>query len=352
MAVPLPKPRPLPEIILSSPTTKDLLAAGVRKGELERVRHGAYLPVIGDLPRWQRTERHALARIVALSRQLSDEHVFSHSTAALIHGLPIWTMEQACHVFRPYNPSSRSAADLRPHTGTLPPDDVTVVNGLRVTTLLRTVEDCALTLPAREAMVIADAALRTLGKADRFRQGMTRRQVEEVRAVLSERLARRRRARGIRRARAVIAHADGFAESAPESAARWLAVSRGLPPPTTQFRVETALGTYYVDMTWVVELALNGRPAVTLVHLEIDGASKYSGGTPGEHSAKEATRRVFEEKRRQDAILERGGVMRRLTTPDLVDAGPAFARLSSAFPRAFVAGLRPNLMLWPDGGAR
>lgn len=350
-------PRTLPSVILSNEAGREALRAAHRRGEVERIRPGAYLPVSTGAPAWRRREQLALARVVAVSERLRASYVFSHATAALIHGLPLWRIDPACHVIQPYRPSTSRAPDLRRHVGALAPRDIVEINGLRVTGLARTVEDCALTMHPRDALVIADAALGARGGADRFRQEVTRPQVEEVRELLLERLERRAPTRGVARARAVITAADGFAESAQESAARWIALSRGLPPPTTQFRVETRLGTFYVDLTWYD--VVNGYRLTAPVHAEIDGESKYSTDLTGTRSgpdvvrraAEEASRRVFQEKRRQDAILELGGTMRHLVPQDLRDTDKAFTILMSGFPRAALSQLRPNFSLWPPRAA-
>lgn len=344
MATPPIQPRALPTVLLSNRDNQEALRAGLRSGVLVRVRPGAYLPVVEDLPAWQQTERLALARAAALGPRLTGERVLSHATAALVHGLPVWQVDARAHLLQPYG--SRGSPDLQPHVATVPPEDVTVVHGLPVTSLARTAEDCALTLHPRDALVIVDGALRVLGGADRFRLAETRPRVVAAREQLLGRLEQRRGTNGMRRARAVITFADGFAESAPESVGRWIALSRGLPPPTTQVRVVTAIGTYFVDMAWRLTQALGDHRHTRVVYLEIDGASKYLG-VDVLHSGVEAGRLVFEEKRRQDAILEGGGVMHRLTTPDLRDAGSAFARLARAFPPEYVARLQPRLDLWP-----
>jgi hypothetical protein len=121
-------------------------------------------------------------------------------------------------------------------------------------------------------------------------------------------------------------------------------LSRGLPAPVAQLRVETARGTFFSDLGWTLR-ELDGAGSVrrsVTVHAEFDGRVKYLGAT-GEHGAKA----VVAEKLREDALREKGDAIRRFVTEDLRAEETTFARLCSAFPPAFVQGLRPVGALLP-----
>ena len=109
--------------------------------------------------------------------------------------------------------------------------------GLPITTPLRTVLDCARTLPLVEAVVIADSALR-----------MRAFTIDELVAA-----ARRcSRGPGAGRVRAVVELADDRCGSALETLLRVLLVSNGLAPPCTQYVVRDRRGRRVkrVDFAW------------------------------------------------------------------------------------------------------
>ncbi|WP_127132176.1 hypothetical protein [Georgenia sp. SYP-B2076] len=339
-------PRPLPQVTFSRDVGADAIRPEHRSGELVRVRSGAYIHDVPDAAPWQRREREALGRCVAVARQLTCEFVFSHISAALIHGCWIWQLDDKTHITQPLNPSTGSSADVRRHVAEVPPGDVVVVNGLRVTALVRTIEDCALTMHPRDALVIADSALRILAAPSRRERANAAGRVERVRRELVERLARKPGARGIVRARAVVKYADAFSESAWETVLRWIAVSRGLPAPVTQYRVVTHRGTYFSDLAWTFRTVDPGGRTLRewTLHVEFDGRIKYANG------GADASRAMVDEKLREDAIRALGDDVRRFDQGDVRDEEGTFRRLRAAFPAAMVTALRPVAGLMVPGG--
>jgi very-short-patch-repair endonuclease len=163
------------------------LARAVESGSVLRVARGRYaLPALGD-PWLVAARLHG---------------VVSHASAAAYWSLDVLNrpMQPQVTVGRHRHHLPRTAAQV--HWATLPPMDV---DGRRqVTTPLRTVLDCARSLPFEEALAVADSALR-LGFMGR----------EELRmAALALRGAGRQRV--IR----VAHHADGRAGSGLESGLR------------------------------------------------------------------------------------------------------------------------------------
>ena len=292
---------------------------------------------VSDESPWQRREREALGRCVAVADQLTCAYVFSHISAALIHGCWIWQLDPQTHITQSTKPSVGKTPDIRRHVAEVPADDVVLINGLRVTSLARTIEDCALTMHPRDALVIVDSALRILAAVDRRQRADSAARVERVRDELTARLARRSRARGIVSARAVVKYADGLSESAWETVLRWIAVSRGLPLPVTQWRVETHRGTYYSDLAWTIrQFGAGGRVVREwTIHAEFDGRIKYANG------GSDASRAVVEEKLREDAIRALGDEVHRFDQSDVRDEDAAFRRLRAAFPASMVTALRP-----------
>lgn len=290
----------------------------VRDGEWQRIRRGAYVEpsaLTVSPGRHSTARRHALACISgvveAARAQGGDTPVLSHESAALLWGLRLWRLPEQVHVVTPHNPSSRAAPDIVRHPLTLGADDVTERGGVRLTTLERTVVDIARGRRVPHGLVVADDGLR-LG-AD----------PAAMAALVDARPGRR----GVRRARTVLALADGRAESPWETFTRLHVLAAGLPAPELQIVVATRLGEFRADLGWREWRLL----------IEFDGLIKYtdlSGGDPG--------RVVFEEKRRHDALVEAGWKILRLTREDFRDAAALHRRLVALVPPADRHGLTPQ----------
>lgn len=117
------------------------LRAAVGTGRLVRAARGVYM--LPDL-------HEALAMAARL------RGVVSHGSAAQLTGLDLVSEPRALHVTVPHvaHPSAHDGVAVH-RTRTLRPEDV----DRRVTSPLRTVLDCATTMPFAEALAIADSAL-------------------------------------------------------------------------------------------------------------------------------------------------------------------------------------------------
>ncbi|WP_205326647.1 hypothetical protein [Glycomyces sp. YM15] len=112
--------------------------------------------------------------------------------------------------------------------------DITVVDGLPVTRLARTLVDCAADLPRLEAVAAADQILRRGIDAGSLSAALE--------PVHGERL---------RRANATLLAADPRSESPMESWTRCLVADAGLPAPVPQLRVRTPNGrSRFLDLGW------------------------------------------------------------------------------------------------------
>ncbi|NOV98509.1 hypothetical protein [Isoptericola halotolerans] len=308
----------LPEdtLLVAREHDRHVLRRATANGDLERVRRGAYRPVGPEQNRHAAARRLATDRLRAVHRQLRARHVFSHESAALLWGAPLWRLPQRVHVLVPSSPSSRAAADIVRRRGV--PDEHVVLRALPVTTLRRTVVDCALTLHPLDALVVADWALG---------RGMDR-------AAALDLWARPRRRNGTARARWVLEHADAGAESPWETWVRYLALRAGLPRPRTQLPVEVDGRRYRVDLGWAEEKVL----------VEFDGRVKDVDGSFG--AGYDADHARFEDKVREDAITARLGVRPlRFTAKDGPDPAAATAALLRAFRPAVRGSLRVNPLL-------
>ncbi len=247
-----------------------------------------------------------LARIVAASRTLHTDYCFSHESAALLHGLGVYRLAEEVHVSQAWKPKVRRGrgTPLRRHPIDVPAwDRTTTATGLPVTTLERTMIDCARWLPGERGLVVADSGLRA--GADR----------RVAASVLAEAAGRP----GVRQARRILELADARSESVGESRLRWILHAAGVEVPSLAVAVETWRGTVWVDAGW---------PDVQ-VGIEFDGAVKYSGGEYGD-----PRERLLTEKRRHDALTEAGWTILRVTWDDLSDPGRLVARIARALAEA------------------
>jgi hypothetical protein len=307
----LPGMKPI-DVLLAREADRDALRRATAIGSVHRVRRGAYLRARPSEP-----DGAALAQVWAVHRQLAAEHWFSHLSAALLWGCRTWVAPEQVHVVQHYRPSARSARDVARHAVDLPPDQRAVVGGLPVTTLERTVLDCALTVHPLHALVVADSALR---------RGLDR---DRVRDLWAHSPARR----GRRRAELVIDLAEPEAESAWETWARYVLVRAGLPRPTLQVPVATRLGTFRCDLGWPEHGVL----------VEFDGAVKYrSGGLRPDH---DGPAELWREKRRFDAVRETGANPVRLTARDAGDVDAAVALVAARFPASVRRAMRVDPLM-------
>jgi predicted transcriptional regulator of viral defense system len=132
-------------------TTAQAVAAGVsrtRLGRLEaagaitRVRHGVYAAraAAGEHQELQGAWLALDPRTPAHMRLRGPDVIAaSHASAALLHGFGDLPADR--HEFTAARRLQTSQQDLRLHRGELPPQDVTLVSGLPVTTAARTVAD-------------------------------------------------------------------------------------------------------------------------------------------------------------------------------------------------------------------
>ena len=283
----------------------------MRDGEWVRVRSGAYIAGPTPSDRFAARDLAAMARVTALSRQLTTRFAFSHSSAALIWGLPSWDTETRAHITQPAETRGPDR-DLVRHVRHLPADECTNVAGLPVTTLERTLVDCAMTVPPRWGLVLADAGLRA---------GAERAACQAICAGLAGR-------RGIVMARAVIELANDGAESPGESSTRFTFLRAGFPVPRTQIEVPTHLGVFWSDLGW---------PEWALL-AEYDGRTKYG-------AAGTAVDAVVAEKRRQDAIEEAGRRVLRITSADLRNDAALVRRVLRFAPPGTAELLEPRRAL-------
>lgn len=265
-------------------TAQELMQLGITEGELRRrlksgaircLRRGHYAFVVDESPE----ERH-LRLIGATTLDVAATSVFSHTSAAVLHGLPVPVSAlEAVTMTRMSSGHGDGGPQLRVRNTRLNADQITSVGGFLTTTIERTVCDVARLSSFEWGVAAADAALR--------------RGVDLT--MLDRTLRWHPRLHGLKRARHVIAFADGLSESVAESLSRAQMAKWGIPRPTLQYEIFDDNGELVgrADFAWP-ELGLVG---------EVDGKAKYGhllkpGQTPDDV--------VMEEKRREQRIRRCG----------------------------------------------
>jgi hypothetical protein len=282
----------------------DELAAMVRRREWVRLRRGAYIE--GLLPE-EASTRHRLL-ITATLAALRRPAVVSHQSAAVLHRLPLWGVPlDRVHITRMPPANNDTSKLLVAHVARLRDDEVAEIDGITVTSRVRTALDLARSHPHEAAVVVLDAALhaRRLDKAE------TTSRLSDIAGIPGSRAAAR-----------ALAFSDGRSESVGESRSRLLLHRIGLPPSDLQFRVTTAGGEFVArtDFVWQAERLVG----------EFDGRIKYGrllkpGQDPGDA--------VYDEKLREDAIRDEGLSVVRWTWADLQQPRILDARVRRALAR-------------------
>ncbi len=252
----------------------------VRDGSLVRVRRGTYTD--GEL--WRSAsaaDRYRLAVHAAMTGR--SRAVASHDSAAALLRLPVLAPRRdRVHGTVDGRGGGKATASTVEHRVPLSDADVTVVDGIRVTTPARTALDLACVRPAVHGLCAVESSLR-FG-------------AEDVPGVL-ERMGRRH---GIELARRAVERASPRTESLGESFSRALILGwPDIPEPRLQHAFHDQHGRFVArtDFDW------DGR-----VVGEFDGAVKYEGGGLT----------VVQEKIREDEIRALGIHVVRWTWQDLL----------------------------------
>jgi hypothetical protein len=242
---------------------------------------------------------------------IAPDAVVSHLSAAVLHGLPVWTDALAhVQITRPGVGAGKRRGYLHLHIAALDPAEVTQLGGIAVTSLARTVADLGRTVPFEQAVTAGDAALRA-GLAP---------------ANLTAALNCARGRCGVGAARRMAQFLDGRSESPGESLSRVVLHRLGMPTPTLQYDVFDEAGFLVgrSDFCWEAARTLG----------EFDGKVKYGPLVkPGETAADV----VYREKRREDALRDQGWQVVRWSWADLKHEQQLAERLHRAFRR----GQRP-----------
>lgn len=259
---------------------------------------------------WQKEQR----RIVAAGRS-STRAVISGRSAARLHGIETLNGDASVELTYPGNTRSRPRSEwpqgIVYRSRYLPPEEITIVHGLRVTTVARSLRDIAVFHGVLPALVAMESALRKHVVTEE----------ELIREVTGT-----ARYPGKKKVREAVGLASLSPDSAAESVARWVLLSYDIPGLMNiqmQVRIVTSEGMKIVDFL------LNDD-----VILEIDGEIKYENGAYG----RLLNETLREERRREVALQNKGFRVIRAGWKDLFPRGkypPALVTLvASALQRA------------------
>lgn len=239
------------------------LARALRSGAIVRVRHGVYI----DAGAWAQAspEGRMRLRAYALARVSARPPVFAFASAAALQELPLYGREDTVvHTLEAGSHPSRSRGDVIRHSGPLDGADIVERDGLRVTSLARTVFDVVRTVSAETALGCSDAALRAV--AWRGWGSYDGDAAEQLRRELQGMIDAAPGARGIRQARFIVRFSDGRAQLPGESVSRLWMHRLGVLAPELQLEVAIGDGRRaFPDFAWP-RLRLFG---------EFDGDGKY-----------------------------------------------------------------------------
>ncbi|MBO0841540.1 MAG: DUF559 domain-containing protein [Nocardioides sp.] len=209
------------------------LRLAVDRGDVKHPFRGVFVPPGVD----DSTE----LRAEALARVTSSHHVICDRTAAWLHGIDTFSLQEAAQIppvetcaLSGHRPTRVAGADAR--TRDLLPRDIMVINGAQVTTPLRTALDLGCNLRRREAM----AALNEFAR----HHGVDR-------AELDRELSRFKGRRGVRQLRDLIPLVSGKVESQRESWVHIAIADAGLPQPEAQVWIDVdGVPTYRLDFAY------------------------------------------------------------------------------------------------------
>ena len=173
------------------------------------------------------------------ARLLLPEHgVVCGLTGAWLHGADVRHEEDVdVDVSFPKGKRRRPREGLRVSQETVQPNDVCVIQGVRVTTGLRTAFDCLRLLKGIERVVVADA-LTHLGRTN----------LEELQRYF----ASQRRLRNLRIGEQLLEDVEPLSESPMESRVRLRLMAVGIPRPRAQWEVFAPSGEFVarLDLAW------------------------------------------------------------------------------------------------------
>lgn len=233
----------------------------------------------------------------AYAARMPSTHVFSHVTAAVLHGMPLpyWALaDRRLHVSVPAAHRAPQMAGIVGHELRESLMDVELSDGLPVTSPRQTWIDLGPVLNRGSLVAVADFLC--AGRHPRYTPG-------ELRATVAGLAGRR----GIRALREAALSSRARVDSAKETETRLLLLDTGVPEPVVNYEVTDAAGCFVarVDLAW---------PAWRI-------CVEYEG----EHHRTDRSRFRADITRRE-RLEDLGWRVIRITDDDLLDGGREFLR--------------------------
>lgn len=273
---------------LDTPGERNAFYSSVHRGEFVRICRGAYVP----FAMWESASpagRYRL-KVNAVAALSKEDLLFSHHSAATLWQLPlVGSWPARVHMLGTAPDGGTSTRHIVRHAHPLP-ELIEEIDGLRVTSLARTVVDMAAICPFPAAVALADAALR---RAEHPLAGTP------ASLLMREHLVRAMSHLALRhstaKVRKVIEFADGAADRPGESMSRVSMHTAGISPPRLQEPLRGASGKlYWVDFWW---------PEFNVIG-EFDGKDKYQN--PQFLRGRTSEQALYDEKLREDDLREAG----------------------------------------------
>lgn len=249
-------------------------------GQIRRVRHGSYV----FMDQWLGLDDQGqhLLRSRAVLRTAHSEVALSHTTALIVMGAPLWDLPlEDVHLTRLDGRAGRREAGVAQHRGRILPGDVTWIDGIRVTSPIRTALDMTRQYDVEHSLVPLDWLLHTNAL---------------VKPGLRARSALMSLSPGTLTTDLVIRLSDGRMESPGETRSNYLLWRGGLPKAEPQLEIldEWGVAVARVDFAW---------PEYG-VFLEFDGRNKYEKVRKEGESVLDV---VLREKKREEMICRLTG---------------------------------------------
>lgn len=242
------------------------LRQAAARGELVRIHRGAYVRAEA----WRALDHREQyrRRVVAAALASRSQPVLSHDSAAAVWGIPIVGGDPSVvHVLTSATAGTRTENGFRRHAATAGSDDIVERDGVRVTSLARTLIDVARAWSFPAAVAAIDWSLRPPSEAAQPRVTI---------AALQEYFEGQDATHNRRRVHRALEFASPLAETPGESVSRAVIHELGFPAPVLQFRVDDARGLAGItDFAWPQHGLLG----------EFDGRIKYTRNMarPGEN---------------------------------------------------------------------
>lgn len=293
-------------LVPSSPRIRESLRRQLEQAKAVRPARGMY----ARSPYWRALAKPQQALHVLRTMQALHPHwTFCRESAAIAFGLPVaFESLQTVHVATSKANRTSSSGIVAWHI--VDNDRPVVAQGLRVTSLTRTVFDCMRTEDFGQALATADGALRLSGE----RPSSFVSRFKRIDGNLP----------GANKAVRTMLYADARSESGGESIARATMIQQGFAIPRLQVVLPRPLDrkrTFRVDFLWT---RIDGSHVMG----EFDGMQKYEDESM--RGTRTSLRALADEQHRESQLTLYNMPIVRLSYKDVMDAA-SFARLLNRY---------------------